>query len=150
MSRPADPDRAEAPHDDEGSAIVEFVLLSVLLLLPLVYVLLAVFAVQGSAYGLTAAAREAGRAYAAATADAQGSARALRAAEVALADHGIDLADAHPVITCDRRPCLSPGGRITVRLQRRVPLPFLGAHSPASIGVSAEHVEVVDRYRRLG
>jgi Flp pilus assembly protein TadG len=138
-----------AALDDEGSAIVEFVFLAVLLLLPLVYVLLAVFAVQGSAYGLTSAAREAGRAYASATVDAQGSTRALRAAEIALADHGIDLAEAHPVITCDRRPCLSAGGRITVRLQRRVPLPFLGAHSPASIGVSAEHVEVVDRYRSL-
>ena len=138
------------PEDDEGSAIVEFVFLAVLLMLPLVYVLLAVFAVQGSAYGLTAAAREAGRAYATSTADEQGSARALRAAEIALADHGIDLVDAHPVITCDRRPCLSPGGRITVRLERRVPLPFLGAHGPATIGVSAEHVEIVDRFRKLG
>jgi Flp pilus assembly protein TadG len=141
---------ADPAPGDEGSAIVEFVFLAVLLLLPLVYVLLAVFSVQGSAYGLTSAAREAGRAYATARADGDGSARALRAAEIALADHGISLADAHPVITCDRRPCLSPGSRITVRLHRRVPLPFLGLHSPASIGVSAEHIEVVDRHRAFG
>ncbi len=139
----------EPNRADEGSALVEFVFLAVLLMVPLVYVLLTVFAVQGSAYALTAASREAGRAYASATDDGAGRERALRAAEVALADHGIDLADAVPEFACDGAPCLRPGARITVRLHRDVPLPFLGAHSPASVGVSAEHVAVVDRYRSL-
>lgn len=140
----------EPVASDEGSAIVEVVFLAVLLMVPLVYVLLAVFAVQGSAYALTSATREAGRAYASAADDDAGRERALRAAQIALADHGIDLADALPEFSCDGTPCLRPGARITVRLHRNVPLPFLGLHSPASVGVSAEHVEVVDGYRSLG
>jgi hypothetical protein len=118
-------------------------------MIPLVYILLAVFSVQRSAYALTAAVREAGRAYATASADGEGEARALRAAEVALADHGLDLRSAQPEFVCDQSPCLHPGGRITVRMQTRVPLPLFGslAGGPASIGVDAEHVELVDRYR---
>lgn len=139
-------------RDDKGSAVVEFVFLAVLLLVPLVYVLLAVFSVQRAAYAVTAAAREAGRAYVTATGpDPEAEARARRAAEVALADHGLRLADAGATFACDRRPCLSPGGRLTVRIATRVPLPFLGAlpGAPASVGVDAEHLAVVDRYRSL-
>ena len=46
---------------ERGSAIVEFHFLGLLLLVPLVYVLLAVLDVQRASYGVTQAAREAGR-----------------------------------------------------------------------------------------
>jgi Flp pilus assembly protein TadG len=53
--------------DDRGNAIVEFVFLAVLLMVPLVYVLLTVFKVQAAAYAVSSAAREAGRVYATST-----------------------------------------------------------------------------------
>ena len=151
--RPAPrPSRRRRPAPtDEGSAVVEFVFLAVLLLVPLVYLLLAVFSVQRAAYGVTAAAREAGRAYVTAAADGEGEARARRAAAAVLADHGIATADAVPEFSCDRHPCLAPGARITVRISTRVPLPFLagvpGGRSATAVPVGAEHVETVDRYR---
>ena len=52
------PDAAEA-----GTAIVEFVLLAVLLMVPMVYIVLIAFRLQSTAYALAAATREAGRAY---------------------------------------------------------------------------------------
>ena len=53
--------RALLRNDDGGNAIIEFVYLAVLLMVPLVYVLLTVFRVQGAAYAVSSAAREAGR-----------------------------------------------------------------------------------------
>jgi hypothetical protein len=53
-------------RSDRGSAIVEFHFLGILLLVPLVYILLAVLDVQRTSYGVTQAAREAGRIFAAA------------------------------------------------------------------------------------
>ena len=70
MSEPESPpgERAERepespPGGDAGTAVVEFVLLGVMLLVPLLYLALALSAVQRTAYGVTQAAREAGRGY---------------------------------------------------------------------------------------
>ncbi|MDQ1747781.1 MAG: hypothetical protein QOD07_2044, partial [Frankiaceae bacterium] len=41
--------------DDRGSAVVEFVWLGVLLMVPLVYVVMAALSVQGAAFAETAA-----------------------------------------------------------------------------------------------
>lgn len=73
---------------DAGAAVVEFVVLGVLLLVPLMYLALAVSAVQRGVYGVTQAAREAGRAYATGTADTA-AARARYAAELAVTDQGL-------------------------------------------------------------
>ena len=67
-------------YDDEGTAIVEFVWLSVLLLIPLVYVVLGVFEVQRTALAASTAARSAGRAFLTAPTEASARGRAERAA----------------------------------------------------------------------
>lgn len=83
--------REDAPRDREaGSAMVEFIGASVLLLLPLVYLMLTVFRVQAGAFAVTQAARSVGRVYA-----AQGDTDAARelvaaAAAVAVGDQGLD------------------------------------------------------------
>ncbi len=51
--------RPEPTDGEEGSALIEFVGLGVLLLLPLLYLLLSVFAVQRAAFAVTQAARDA-------------------------------------------------------------------------------------------
>ena len=63
---------ARRPTGDAGNALVEFTYLAVLLMVPLVYVLLAGFQVQRAAFGVTEAARQAGRAYARADSGAEG------------------------------------------------------------------------------
>ncbi len=57
---------------DDGSALIEFIGLSILLLVPLIYLLVTVFAIQRAAFGVTQAAREAGRAFATAPTAAVG------------------------------------------------------------------------------
>ena len=77
------------PSGDDGNALVEFSYLAVLLMVPLVYVLLTVFQVQRASFGVTEAARQAGRAYATAADEVQGRARARAAARLAMQDQGL-------------------------------------------------------------
>ena len=136
------------PTGEEGNALVEFSYLAVLLMIPLVYVLLTVFQVQRAAFGVTEAARQAGRAYATATDQAQGRARARVAADLALQDQGLVLC---PSCLAPPTGQLVPGGTVRVRVEHRVVLPLLGGlfrgAVPPSIPVRATHVEVVDRFR---
>ncbi|MDQ1713851.1 MAG: hypothetical protein QOE45_3301 [Frankiaceae bacterium] len=129
--------------DDEGSAIVEFVTIAVLLMVPLVYVLLTVFAVQRAAFAVSAAAREAGRAYVTSDTGATADERAQTAADLALDDQlpGAPHAD----LTVDANG-LTPGEAVVVTVTYRVRLPLSGGL--ATLPVTATHVATVDRYRR--
>ena len=141
--------------DDAGSAVVEFVLLAVVLLVPFTYAVLCVFAVERAAYAVTAAAREAGRAYARAPEGTDAARRAQQAADVVLADQGLRGSRAVRV-TCDAARCPSPGARAEAVVTVDVPLPLVPRlpHSPgrgpASVRVSATHAELLDRYRAAG
>jgi hypothetical protein len=129
---------------ERGSALVEVTWLSVLLLMPLLYVVLAVFEVQRSAFAVDAATRAAGRAYTLAPSEGEAAARAGAAAELAMADQGLHLAAGSMVTTCDPDPgaCLTPGSVVRVRISYQVALPLmpdaLGGDTP-SIRVAAEH-----------
>ena len=132
------------PRGDDGTALVEFFFLAVLLLVPLVYVVLSAARVQSAAYGLTAAAREAGRAFATAPAGADRQARAQLAARLALEDQG--LAEV-PVVVLP-----VDGGTadsVRVRVAYSVPLPgvprLLG-DGLVSVPVQASHVQRLDPY----
>jgi Flp pilus assembly protein TadG len=137
-------------RNDDGNALVEFVYLSVLLLIPLIYVLLSVFMVQRAAFGTTEAARQAGRAFARADTLAQAEARGAAAATLALEDQGIHDVST-PVFTCLGGPCLAPGSRVRVTLTYRVKLPGLsaifGSDGRGTIPVTANHTEYVDVFK---
>ncbi|WP_328591837.1 hypothetical protein [Candidatus Frankia alpina] len=103
--------RRDGRGADDGSAMIEFVGLSVVLLVPFVYLFLCVFSVQKSAFGVTEAAREAGRAFATADSETEGTDRARLAAALALQDQGVSRRAADP---------LRPGGReLRIRQPRR-------------------------------
>jgi hypothetical protein len=131
-----------APSTEDGNAIVEFHFLGLLLLVPLVYVMLAMLDVQRASYGVTQAAREAARVYSV-TGD-QGQAEF--AARVALDDQRIS----EPA-TVDIAGTYAPAARITVTVDTAVNLPFipdvLAGAAHAQIPVLARTVVVVDRYR---
>jgi hypothetical protein len=137
---------------EEGTALIEFSWLAILLLVPLVYLILAVFDVQRSAYGVTAATRAAGRAYVLAPDLATAQSRAYEAAAVALRDQGLDLSPGDLVITCQPAPdsCLQPGSSVLVELELHVDLPLmpsaLGDNTP-SIRVEATHLAPYGTYR---
>lgn len=139
--------RRPAATDERGNAILEFHFLGILLLLPVVYIMLAVLDVQRAAYGVTQAAREAGRLYVA-TGD---EAAARAAAEVALRDQGVDPETVVVGLRCTADPCFQPGAEVTVTVSTAVPLPFLpdvlAGAANAQIPVDASHASVVDRFR---
>ncbi len=128
-----------------GSALVEFQVLAILLLVPLAYVLLAALDVQRTVFGATQAAREAGR-VAAALSD---EAAARYAASVSLQDQGVDPSQASVTFACSG--CQGPGGEITVVVSTAVRLPFLpdvlADSVRAAIPVTAQHTAPLDRYR---
>lgn len=135
---------------DDGNALVEFTYLSVLLMVPLVYLLLTVFQVQRAAFGVTEAARQAGRAYVTADSDAQGRARAQEAADLAMRDQIPGFGRARVEV---RAGGFTAGGAVTVHVRHDVVLPVLGGlfrSVPPRIPVDATHVEVIDRFRELG
>ena len=138
-------------RDDDGTALVEFVVVAVLLMVPLVHVVLAVAAVQRTSFAASTAVREAARAFVTSDSPAAGRTRARAAARLALADHGLTLPAGALAVTCLDDPCLAPGGRVSVGLRMAVPLPGLAAlldgAVPAQVPVSAVHEEVVDVYR---
>lgn len=137
---------------ERGTALIEVTWLSVLLLVPLLYVIVSVFEVQRSAYAVNAATRAAARAYSMAPSQVEGSARARAAAAVAMEDQGLHLSDASFGLDCDPDPgdCLSPGSVIRVRVAYPVPLPLvpdaLGGNTP-SVRVQANHAVPYGSFR---
>ena len=91
---------------DDGNAIVEFVYLAILMMVPLTYLLLTVFRVQGATYAVSSATREAGRVFVT-SASSDADARATIAASLVMADSGLELDDGQLSIVCSTRPCLS-------------------------------------------
>jgi Flp pilus assembly protein TadG len=162
LSRTAITDRMREHIDvrpvrsDAGNAVLEFVVLAAFLMVPLIYIIIAVAQVQGSAYGATEATREAGRAYVGAATTADASRQACAAATVALRNAVVapfDCASQLHVSCVSDTPCsagLVPGETIRVEIDLAVGLPFLPTsvfgHS-LSIAVHAVHDEVVDPYR---
>ena len=135
--------------DEGGTAVIEFVWLAVLLLVPLIYLVLCLARVQAGSYAVTQAARESGRAFVTASDDEQARARSMAAADIAFEDQGFggqgDLS-----ARCTAAPCLSPGESVTTLAAVTVPLPlvpgFLREVVPLEIPVSAQQVAPVPEH----
>jgi hypothetical protein len=139
---------------ESGSAMVEVVWLGILLLVPLLWIVMSVLEVQRGAFGVSAAARSAGRAYALAPTDAEGERRARAAARQVMADQGLPDVPLVVEITCDSpgSSCHSGGAVITVRVDTRVDLPLLpdvlGGGSPG-FALDATHTVPVGQYQEV-
>ena len=140
-----------AHRGEGGSALVEFVFLGVLLLVPLVYLVMTLARLQAGAYAASTAAREGARGFVTATSTQSAEPRARAAAQLAFEDQGFLPADGAVTVGCDDDPCLRPEGRVEVQATVWVPLPFVPAFArdlvPLEVPVSATHVGVVDRFR---
>ena len=119
------PGRGTRPAADAGSASVEFVLLSALLLIPVVYFLILTSQVQSAAYATVAAADQAAKAMAAASGGAEAADRAGQVVALTLGDYGIDPAAHRVSVSCTSSPCLEPGSAVAVDVAVRVPVPLL-------------------------
>jgi hypothetical protein len=137
---------------EEGSASIEFITVGMLLLVPTVYLVLALSSIQSAAFAVEGAARHASRVFVQADTVAQGRAAAARAIAVTLADYGLDADDARVVITCrpDPRDCLTRRGFVTISISTVAPLPLfpavLEADIPPGVPIDSVATEQVSRF----
>ena len=139
-------------RNDSGTAVVEFVTLGVLLLVPVIYLVLVLGRIQAAAFAAEGAAREAGRVFVTAPDDETAGQRARAAVLLALQDQGFDDVDPAQtvIVTCETSPCLQPESRVAVHVEIDVALPgvpvFVNAVVPTNVPVRARAIAVVDRF----
>lgn len=142
--------RARCPQGDDGNALVEFCLLVVLLLVPVVYLVVALGRLEAGTFAVHRAAREAGRAFVTGADDRDGRLRGQAAAELAFADLGFGSAQHVVDLGCDQRDCHAPDARVEVLAVLDVRLPAvprgLDRAIPLHLQLSARQVVVVDRF----
>ncbi|MFC7489412.1 MULTISPECIES: TadE/TadG family type IV pilus assembly protein [unclassified Knoellia] len=140
----------QARGGEEGSAIIEFIFLGVLMLVPLIYLVMTLGRVQAGSYAVTTAAREAGRAFVTAQSGQDAAARAQAASEVAFVDQGFGGSGTMEIV-CSTSPCLTPEARIETTARVIVPLPLIPGFArdvvPLEIPLTASHLSTVDRFR---
>lgn len=139
-------------REERGSAVVEFLGVTLVLLLPLVYLVLTLGQIQAAAFAAEAAARESGRVLSHEADLPTAAARAQTAVELAFGDHGLAVDGAQALsFTCSAEPCLSPGGQIHVEVETVVRLPlvpdFLAGALPLEVPVQAAHLASVPEFR---
>jgi hypothetical protein len=147
--------RAAATSVDDaerGSASLEFLTVGIVLLVPLVYLVLAVAAIQAGALGVEGAARHSARVAVLAIDDSASDAAIERAVRVTFGDYGIDPDTASVTVVCDRPDCRAPGTRIDVTIRARVDLPlvpdFLALTAIGSVPIEASATQTVSRFVR--
>lgn len=139
---------ALSPDSETGSALVEFIFLGLLLLVPVVYLIVTAGQVQGAAFAAVGAAESAAKVYVAAGDPIAGEQQAKMAAELAFTDFGFEPAGLLLDISCSAE-CLAPGSTVTALVRFDVPLP-LGSGIPgmdfAPVTVDSASTQIVERH----
>ncbi|MEO6702598.1 MAG: TadE/TadG family type IV pilus assembly protein [Jatrophihabitantaceae bacterium] len=146
--------------DDSGNAIVEFVFVALVVLVPLIYLIVTVAVLQRARLATTNAARDVGRAIATADDAAQADTRAQAALRIALANQGLSpsdvqlryvAADADCVNGPDLAPQLVAGGQFQVCVIRHQALPavptVLAGRGVVTIGRYLVHLDDYRTFR---
>ncbi|WP_300343965.1 hypothetical protein [Nesterenkonia sp.] len=116
-------------RDESGSALVEFIGLGTLLLIPAVWFLLAVAQVQAASYAAVGAADQATKMYVAAgVPEPERAARSEAAVAAALDDFGLSTEQSQLHRDCSPN-CTSEGAVISHTVEIHVPVPLL-PHPP--------------------
>lgn len=137
--------------DESGSASLEFITVGLILLVPLVYLIVALGAIQSQALGVETGARQLARTIATAPDTATADARSKRVLEAIIAEYGIDPAKVEVEVSCATPgPCPTAGTLLSVTVTAEVALPLvppvLGLDQLAQVPVTATGVHKVSRY----
>lgn len=128
-------------RDESGEATIEFVGITMMLLIPLVYLILAVFQIQSGLYAAEAGAAEAARILT--LHPETGVSAASLAVQMAAGDQGLPAEKAQYSLECLTGSCPAASSRGIVRVSLQVPLPLVGTilqdSFPASLTLNAEH-----------
>ncbi|MBN9214483.1 MAG: TadE family protein [Microbacterium sp. SCN 70-200] len=139
------------PADDDGSASLEFIGVGVILLVPIVYLIVALGAIQGQALGVETGARQIARTIAEAPDAAEADARAARVRDAIIAEYDLDPAAVEVAISCEgATTCPEAGAVLSVTMTTAVPLPLVpavfGLENAARVPVQASAVQKVSRF----
>ena len=141
---------------EDGTASLEFVTAGMILLLPMVYLVLTMSALQAGSLAVEGAARQAVRVYVQAPDTRNAEAEAERAIRFALADYGLDSSAASVSISCSPRPadCLRRRATVTITVGVSVSLPLvptaLTVDGPLTVPVRSTATEQVSRFWGAG
>lgn len=141
--------RAGATDAEEGSAVVEFTFLALLLMVPVVYFVVTVGQIQGGSFAVVGAADQAAKVFVTHSDPGRARAAAEQTVLLALKDFGYAFDQASIDFTCDRPNCLSAGTAVTVTVRLDVPLPMVpfGDALPLTASrLSASATQVVGRF----
>ena len=148
----ADATPGDDPGDERGSAALEFILVGLLLLVPLVYLIVSLGLIQGQSLGAEAGARHIARTLSTAeNADAARESADLILRSV-VDEYGLDADSVRMSLECHPTagPCPEAGSTLVVTIQTSVALPLvppvLGLDRLASIPVEASAVQKVSRF----
>lgn len=144
--------RRRLGHPERGSAVVEFLGVSLVLLVPLVYLVLTMARIQAASFAAEGAARDAGRLIAQADTISEGVAAAQLGVELAFADQGLEVDGADALhVTCSAADCLTAGEYVSIVVETEVSLPFapdfLADAMPMSVSITAEAMTAVSGFR---
>lgn len=138
--------KESARAQESGSAMIEFIFLVTMLLVPLIYLVIAAGALQSATYAAVGAADHGAKVFVSAESEGQANARVADAVHRAAANMGIDGARTSFSYSCSG-PCLSPGSTVTVRVSIDTVLPLLpSSWSPRTGSVKSSATHRVDRY----
>ncbi len=139
---------------ENGNAIVEFLVLGVLLLVPLLYLVVVLGRLQAASFAVEGAARDGARTVVTAPDDRQAAARLDTVVDLALRDQGFaepGPSAAKVSLRCSESPCLSAQSAVTVTVRVDVVLPgipaFVNRAIPTWVPVEGTGRAVVDRFR---
>lgn len=143
-------------RNDDGSAALEFIVVGVILLVPLVYLIVALGVIQEQTLGVEAAARHTARVIALAPDAETAGSRSEQVLAGIVAEYGLtaDAVDVDMSCTPAGAECPSAGATIVVTVSTRVTLPLMpqvfGLDRAASIPVEASAAQKVSRLRGAG
>lgn len=140
-----------ASDAEAGTASLEFITAGMILLVPLIYLVIALSALQGGALAVEGAARQAARVYVQSPDLATASERAHRAVAFALGDYGLNAENAQVQIKCaGTNHCLTRRGLVTVTVRINIALPLvpnlLALNQRASVPMTAASTQIVSRF----
>jgi hypothetical protein len=144
--------RWDAIASERGNAALEFVTAGLILLVPTVYLVVALASVQGAQLAAAGAARQAARVYVQARDMTDAASDASAAVAFALADFGLTPDAARVQVVCAPHPdaCLTRLGTVTVTVRVAAPLPLvpdvLEMRHDASVAVQATSTQRVSRF----
>lgn len=149
---PQSPDRKSSASlvGESGSAVVEFIMLGLLLLVPVVYFVATMGVLQGAAFAAVGAADHAAKVFVEAPTAAAARSRAQEVVRLAAQDFGMGPAQGTVNVSCSRTDCLEPGGAVTVTVAIETSLPWaseVGGPGVAFGRVEASSTQLVGRFR---